>query len=114
QPTHPIMKGMPASFEVYDEIYQHTNWSRAVTDVLASLDVTSVDLNAKGVKRADKDFGIAWAHRYGNGRVYVNVLGHTKEVWDDVHFERMMVQGIHWTLGELPLDLPDNARTGPK
>ncbi len=111
---HPIMQGLPKSFEVYDEIYQHTNWSRSVTSVLASLDVASVDLNAKGVKRADKDFGIAWAHRYGKGRVYVNVLGHTKDVWDDANFERMMVQGIHWALGEFPLDLPENARTGPK
>lgn len=112
QAGHPIMNGLPERFEVYDEIYQHTNWRRAVTHVLASLDVTSVDLNAKGVKRTDKDFGIAWAHRYGLGRVYVNVLGHTKEVWDDRNFERMMVQGIHWAIGDLPLELPETARTG--
>jgi uncharacterized protein len=112
QPEHPIMKGVPKTVEILDEIYQHTNWERSRTYVLASLDVTSVDLNAKGVKRTDKDFGIAWAHRYGKGRVYVNALGHTREVWDASWFERMIVQGIHWTMGELPLDLPENAETG--
>ncbi len=110
--NHPIMKGVPPSVEINDEIYQHTNWERSRTHVLASLDVASVDLNAKGVKRQDKDFGIAWAHRYGKGRVYVNVLGHTKDVWDAPWFETMIVQGIHWSMGELPLDLPDNAETG--
>lgn len=112
QPEHPIMKGVEPSFDVTDEIYQHTNWSRARTHVLASLDNNSVDVNAKGVKRADKDWALAWAHRYGQGRVYVNALGHTKDVWDDDQFKRMMVQGILWALGELPLELPDHAETG--
>lgn len=109
---HPIMKGVPDVVSINDEIYQHTNWERARTHVLASIDVSSVDLKAKGVKRTDKDFGIAWAHRYGQGRVYVNALGHTKEVWDAPWFEAMIVQGIHWAMGELPLELPANAETG--
>ncbi len=113
-PNHPTMKGVPASVEILDEIYQHKNWERARTHVLASLDVTSVDLNAKGVHRTDKDFGIAWAHRYGKGRVYVNVLGHTKEVWDAPWFKTMIVQGIHWAMGETPLDLPPQAECGKK
>lgn len=109
---HPIMQGVPELVSINDEIYQHTNWERARTHVLASIDVSSVDLKAKGVKRTDKDFGIAWAHRYGQGRVYVNALGHTKEVWDAPWFEKMIVQGIHWAMGELPLELPENAETG--
>lgn len=111
-PNHPIMQGVPATVEIEDEIYQHKNWERARTHVLASLDVTSVDLKAPAVKRTDKDFGIAWVHRYGKGRVYVNALGHTKAVWDAPWFERMIVQGIHWAMGDLPLDLPPNAQTG--
>jgi type 1 glutamine amidotransferase len=112
QPNHPIMKGVPEVVEIEDEIYQHKNWERSRTYVLASLDVASVELNAKGVHRTDKDFGIAWAHRYGKGRVYVNALGHTKMVWDAPWFQRMVVQGIHWAMGELPLELPPNAETG--
>jgi hypothetical protein len=112
QPNHPIMNGVPEVVEIEDEIYQHKNWERSRTYVLASLDVTGVDLNAKGVHRTDRDFGIAWAHRYGKGRVYVNALGHTKMVWDAPWFQRMVVQGIHWAMGELPLELPPNAETG--
>jgi hypothetical protein len=109
---HPITKGLPEAFEVPDEIYQHTNWSREVTHVLASLDITSVDLNAKGVKRQDRDFGLAWAHRYGQGRVYVNALGHTKDCWDNLCFESMIVRGIRWAMKDYPLDLPEKAETG--
>ena len=111
-PKHPTMKGVPQSVEINDEIYQHKNWERARTHVIAHLDVDSVNLKAKGVNRTDKDFGIVWAHRYGKGRVYVNALGHTKEVWDADWFEKMIVQGIHWAMAELPLDLPENAETG--
>lgn len=109
---HPITKGLPASFEVNDEIYQHTNWSRERTHVLASLDNNSIDVNAKGAKRADKDWALVWAHRYGKGRVYVNALGHTQEVWDNPVFKDLMVRGILWAIGELPLDLPENAVCG--
>jgi type 1 glutamine amidotransferase len=111
-PGHSLMKGVPETVTIEDEIYQHKNWERARTYVLASLDVSSVDLNAKGVNRTDKDFGIAWAHRYGKGRVYVNALGHTKAVWDAPWFEKMIVQGVHWAMGDTPLDLPENAETG--
>jgi len=111
---HPIMKDVPDAVEVVDEIYQHKNWERSRTHVLANLDVASVDLNAKGVHRTDKDFGIAWAHRYGKGRVYVNAIGHTKAVWDAPWFEKMIVQGIHWAMSETPLDLPPNAECGKK
>jgi hypothetical protein len=39
-----------------DEIYQFRNWDRSKRHVLLSLDMTSVDLKAKGVKRTDGDF----------------------------------------------------------
>ena len=109
---HPILKGVPKEFKIKDEIYQHKNWSRDVTQVLAHLDNDSVDVNAKGTNREDKDWALLWAHRYGKGRVYVNALGHTTEAWDNKHFQTMMVNGILWTLGELPLDLPEHAETG--
>lgn len=108
---HPIMRGVPKSVEIEDEIYQHTNWVRSRTHVLATLDLSSVDMKAPGVHRTDRDFALAWAHRYGHGRVYVNALGHTKAVWDALWFEKMIVQGIHWAAKELPRWLPAQAVT---
>lgn len=114
QPEHPIMCGVPKVYETTDTVFQFTNWNRNRTHVLASLDISSVDLGAQGVRRNDKDFALAWAHRYGRGRVYCNALGGSRDTWASPPFELMMAQGIAWASKELPEDLPPGARAGKK
>jgi len=67
--------------------------------VLLSLDVTSVDLTAPGIKRADQDFALAWTCLEGAGRVFYTALGHRPEVWDDARFQRHLLEGIRWAMG---------------
>ena len=64
---HPSTKHLGATWTVADEIYQFKNYSRGDKHVLLSLDVASVDLTAKGVKRADRDFANAWYKSWGSG-----------------------------------------------
>jgi type 1 glutamine amidotransferase len=96
---HPATKHLGASFKITDEIYQHKNFSRANVQVLMSLDVTSVDLNAKNVHRTDKDFAIAWCRKYGKGRVFYTALGHRPEVWQDERFQNHLLGGLRWAWG---------------
>ena len=76
-----------------------------------SLDVTSVDLKAKGVHRTDKDFAISWARNWGKGRVFTSVLGHRPSVWDRPDIQQMWLEAVKWVLGltsgdTSPLPLP--------
>ena len=64
---HPSTKHLGATWSLADEIYQFKNYSRADKRVLLSLDVSSVDLNVKGVKRADRDFANALVQVVGIG-----------------------------------------------
>jgi uncharacterized protein len=96
---HPATKHLGASFTLKDEIYQHKNFSRANVQVILSLDVTSVDLNAKNVRRTDKDFAIAWCRKYGKGRVFYTALGHRPEVWQDERFQNHLLGGLKWAMG---------------
>lgn len=96
---HPATKHLPESFEITDEIYQFKNWSRSGTHVLLSLDPSSVDLSAKGVKRTDRDFAIAWTRQYGKGRVFYTALGHRPEVWKDERFKKHLLGGLLWVMG---------------
>src|ERR1043166_595268 len=78
--TFPGMNNFPATFTLFDEIYQIKDFSRQNVRVLLSLDAGKIDLSRKGVKRADKDFAVVWAKNYGKGRVLYNGLGHVPAV----------------------------------
>jgi type 1 glutamine amidotransferase len=97
---NPATKHLGSSFIITDEIYQHKNFSRQNVQVLLSLDVTSVDLNAKNVHRTDKDFALAWCRKYGKGRVFYTALGHRPEVWQDERFQNHLLGALRWAWGE--------------
>ncbi len=96
---HPATKHLGWHFEITDEIYQFKNYDRSKLQVLMSIDVESIDLKAKGVKRWDGDFAVSWCKPYGKGRVFYTSLGHRKEVWADERFLKHLVGGIQWAIG---------------
>jgi len=111
---HPATAHLGEAFEIRDEIYQFTQWSRARTHVLLSIDNSSVDVTRKAVRRKDLDFGIAWCHTYGKGRVFYTALGHARNVWDDPRFRQHLLKGILWAVGDLKADIPLGSDGRPK
>ncbi len=102
--AHPATRHLPETFRIADEIYQFRAFSRERVRVLLRLDPSSVDLNAPGVKRADRDFALAWCHHYGSGRVFYTALGHPDEVWKDERFQRMLEGALLWLTGQVDGD----------
>lgn len=97
--TSPATRHLPESWVVTDEIYQFRNWDRSKRHVLLSLDPSSVDLGADGVKRTDRDFALAWTSTYGDGRVFYTALGHRAELWQSPEYQQHLAGGIRWILG---------------
>lgn len=95
----PATKHLPARWTVTDEIYQFRNWDRSKRHVLLSLDTASVDLRAKGVKRTDGDFALAWTSTTGKGRVFYTALGHREELWRTPEYQKHLAGGLRWVLG---------------
>lgn len=95
----PATKHFPPRFTITDEIYQFKNYSRDKVRVLMSIDTGTVDLNAKGVKRTDKDFAVTWVREYGKGRVFYSSLGHREEVWNRPDIQKMWVEAVRWAMG---------------
>jgi type 1 glutamine amidotransferase len=98
-PRHPATKHLGRTWALADESYQFKNYSRGDKHVLLSLDVSSVDLAAKGVKRTDRDFATAWHKPWGSGRVFYTALGHRPEVWQDPAYQEHLAGGITWAMG---------------
>tara|TARA_B100000029_G_scaffold405938_1_gene406454 strand:- start:4186 stop:5535 length:1350 start_codon:yes stop_codon:yes gene_type:complete len=97
--THPATRHLGKRFQINDEIYQFKQWSRDRVNVLMSLDTASVDTTRDSVHRNDKDFALTWSHSYGKGRVFYTALGHEEKVWQDDRFQRLVVNGITWAIG---------------
>src|SRR5437773_151946 len=100
----PGMESFPATFTLFDEIYQIKDFSRQNVRVLLSLDADKIDLARKGVKRTDKDFPVIWAKNYGKGRVLYNGLGHVQAVWERPDFQKMWLEMVQWSMGLIPGD----------
>lgn len=96
--AHPATAHLGPAWDVDDELYQFQDWSRDAVHVLLSLDTSTVDLAAPGVRRADGDFALAWTREVGSGRVFYTALGHRPETWRSDAFRRHVVGGVRWAL----------------
>jgi type 1 glutamine amidotransferase len=105
-PKHPAAAGFKTGDEITDEIYQFRDapYSREKLHILLSVDNGSIDVNKQGVKRADKDFAIAWVQQFGKGRSFYTSLGHRKEVWKDPRFQEHLIGGLKWATGQVTGD----------
>lgn len=93
----PATQHFPPSFQVTDEIYQTKEFPKDKVRVLMELDMTNVDMKAKGVKGSYVP--IAWASEYGKGRVFYCGLGHRTEVWERKDIRQMWVEAVKWAMG---------------
>jgi type 1 glutamine amidotransferase len=101
-PEHPLNAAFgQCGFEIIDEGYQFKEpYARTKVRVLLSLDLSRMDTNQKNL-RPDRDLGLAWVKRYGQGRVFYNALGHnSEEFWNPALLGHLLA-GIQFTLGDL-------------
>jgi type 1 glutamine amidotransferase len=95
-PEFPAVAHFPASFVIFDEIYQIKNFSRSRHRVIMSLDMTKVNLNQEGVTHSEVP--ITWVREYGKGRVFYCGLGHPPEVWSNPDVRKMWLEAVKWAL----------------
>ena len=94
--SFPIVKHLPAEFDYTDEFYQAKTFSRDKIDVLLRFDPASVP---GGTLAKGGDFPLAWAKKYGQGRVFYGSFSHATELWDRRDIQLMYLEAIKWSLG---------------
>lgn len=101
-------KHLPASWTVFDEIYQLKDFDRAKVHGLLTLDKHPND-------KTPGDYPIAWLKEFGQGRVFYTSLGHREDVWEPnspaqkgeiknapevaLAYQQHLLGGIKWALG---------------
>lgn len=99
---HPAMRPFGKSFEFQDEIYQYNHWQPDKCRVLMSLDMEHTEI------KRPYHVPVAWCKQVGDGRVYVNNLGHREETWQNEKFLESTLAAIQWVAGNLEGDATPN------
>jgi hypothetical protein len=109
----PLLAGYGAApFTVHDEIYtfkqdQYNN--RKNFHVLLSVDYSKMSQEDKleepeSNRRTDGDYVVSWIRKEGQGRVWYNILGHSEHVLSMPAYQKMLVSGIQYAVGDLAAD----------
>jgi type 1 glutamine amidotransferase len=89
-----------------EEIYQLKDpYDSKAVHMLLRLDTERSDMNVKGIKRTDGDFGISWARHWDDGRVFYSSLGHNHEIYWHPTVVRHYLAGIQWALGDFKAEV---------
>jgi type 1 glutamine amidotransferase len=97
-------------FSIVDEIYtfNETSWSRDNAHVLTSLDYSKMPAEIKAQEpapqRTDHDYALSYIRREGNGRVFVEVLGHDESIYKLTPMLAHVLAGVQYALGDLQAD----------
>ena len=107
QEKHPLVAmfdGKNVDFK--EEIYQLKDpYNSKKVHMLLRLDPEKSDMKVNGLKREDKDWGVAWARSWGKGRVFYCSLGHNHDMYWHPTVVRHYLAGIQWALGDYKVDI---------
>lgn len=101
-PEHPAMKPFGKEFQIKDEIYQYKNWQPEKVHVLMSLNMEKCN------PKRPYHVPVAWAKDWGQGKVFVNNLGHNPGTWANPAFQKSVIGVIKWIRGDTPSAVPVN------
>ena len=73
--------------------------------MLLRLDTDKTDMKIGGIKRTDKDFGVAWARSWDKGRVFYCSLGHNEHIYWNPTVLRHYLAGIQWAIGDFKVKI---------
>jgi type 1 glutamine amidotransferase len=93
--SHPATSHLPKEWFVVDEFHRFGSNPREKVNVLISVDENSY----KGKQKMGGDHPFVWYHQYDGGRSFFTSLGHTKEIYRNPDFERLVEGAIIWTAG---------------
>ncbi|CAN5772322.1 hypothetical protein BH11GEM1_BH11GEM1_34720 [soil metagenome] len=97
-PKNPSVSQFGPSVMFKEEYYYLDVNPRATSHVLAHLDLPSVNDTTR------TDHPTMFIRRYGNGRVYVNLLGHFGDTWRRQDYFDGVLQGIRIAAGQVAAD----------
>ncbi len=107
--SFPGMSEFPDDFGPLEEWYSLKDFSPNL-HVLLVQDTSKMD-KAMGGNKAGYDrpnYPSTWARLYGQGRVFYTSMGHRADIWANPVFQKVLVGGINWAVGNVEADVTPN------
>lgn len=97
---HPICAGLPATIVLEDD---ETYWPP--TPLAKEVTVLATSVEDKGAKGSSPRAAqpILWCYEPGKGRVFGCVPGHCLDTFDNPAFRLVLLRGIYWAAGRVPV-----------
>ena len=92
QPRHPVMEGVPASFDITDELYRAELLPEAEASILA----------IGRSKTTGMVYPVIWTRRRGDAMIMVNTLGHDDRAHNLEAYKRILANARGWLLNQAP------------
>jgi type 1 glutamine amidotransferase len=99
----PGFENLGNSLELFEEWYSIKNFSKDIHVILVQ---ETAGMNGPLYQR--RPYPATWARMHGQGRVFVTSLGHREDVWTNPVFQKILIGGITWALGQAEADLTPN------
>ena len=93
KPDHPVMKGVPASFEVEDELYYMNAEAEKVPPGTASIEVLA---ETSPSVRFKKPHPAVWITNHPTARIVGIALGHDERTHDHQAFKTLLANAVKW------------------
>jgi type 1 glutamine amidotransferase len=100
----------PRGFSIVDEVYtfNEASFSRSRAHILTSIDYAKMPAEVKAQEpapqRTDHDYALSYLVKEGQGRVFVEVLGHDESIYKMTPMLAHILAGVQYTLGDLEAD----------
>src|SRR5208282_3924137 len=107
----PGLSDFPEDFGPLEEWYSLKDFSPNL-HVLLMQDTSTMD-KASGGNKSGYDrpnYPSTWAHRYGKGRVFYTSMGHRDDVWANPVFQKLLIGGINWAVGNVKANVRPNIK----
>jgi type 1 glutamine amidotransferase len=98
-----LTQHLPSSWAHEDEWYVFFSQPKGVK-VVSYIDGDKIISNGNILWMRDKNFGmgkyhpVAWYRQVGKGKSFYTSMGHSKEVWQDAHFVRLVENALQWSV----------------
>lgn len=87
KPNHPIVKGVPKKFRIFDELYR---WKKAPNGV--DIEVLAI---GRGIKSGE-EFPVLWTVKHPKAKIVGNTLGHDERAHNLPAYKKILSNTLKW------------------
>lgn len=92
-------------FELLEEWYSLKNFAPDLHVILVQ-----DTMGMKGLDYERPSFPATWARKHEKGRVFYTSMGHRDDVWTNPIFQKLLMGGLAWALGNTKAEIPPNLK----